>query len=458
MTTEGYDTNVEVLPDGPYGLDEIGRKPVAHIELRRRSATHPDALADAIGRRQTNRKPYMGPWLTDSEAEKLRAFVPPGHVALSTFNDPEAVRPLLDIFYRAYAIEITTRHLWDETRRWFRFNERQRRTLRDGLSVPQSGVDGLKRRFIEWTLRDGDPKRWFSRFSTRSILSTLRKSIASGRGVVLLTTPTNRQVDWIRAGRAFARVHLGLTTGPHLQPQQPGAPGVPGDGGAPARVQRTRRSPGPAEGSDGVPSRPGRTCLRRATPRSQRFRPRRCQLILRLIDIRSRATGTTRKPRSWRNTWSAGGRPKHTGSWSCSDRSTTLHARHDGEDRSSTTALHTGAMSTVKTTHPANLFHSRVVVFSGVGEPGTVDDSPDAVSSPPSPSWLLAMSAALPYARDCRRAQDARQRKRRKNSWMSAVSRSGASWADQWLPRSYSFQWTILLWSRSAKRRRGVKS
>jgi hypothetical protein len=211
MTTEGYDTNVEVLPDGPYGLDEIGRKPVAHVELRPRSATRPDVLADAIGRRQTNRKPYTGPWLTDNEAEQLRAFVPPGHVAVSTFNDPDAARPLLDIFYRAYAIEVTTRHLWDETRRWFRFNEQQRRTLRDGLSVPQSGVDGLKRRFIEWTLRDGDPKRWFSRFATRSMLSTLRKSIGSGRGVVLLTTPTNQQVDWIRAGRAFARVHLGLT-------------------------------------------------------------------------------------------------------------------------------------------------------------------------------------------------------------------------------------------------------
>jgi hypothetical protein len=99
MTNEGYDTNVDVLPDGPYGLDEIGRKPVAHIELRPRSATQPDALADAIGRRQTNRKTYTGPWLTDNEAEQLSAFVPPGHVALSTFNDPDAARPLLDIFY-----------------------------------------------------------------------------------------------------------------------------------------------------------------------------------------------------------------------------------------------------------------------------------------------------------------------------------------------------------------------
>jgi hypothetical protein len=211
MTTEGYHTAVELLPDGPYGLDEIGRKPVASIELRPGAVTGPDELADAIGRRQTNRKPYTGPLFTETEAERLRAFLPPDTVEMVTFNHPDAIRPLIDTFYRAYEIEVSTRHLWEETRRWWRFNEVQRRTLRDGLSVPQSGVDGLKRRFIEWTMRNGDPKRWFSRFSTRSTLRTLRKGFESARGVVLLTTKTNQQIDWLRAGRAFARAHLGLT-------------------------------------------------------------------------------------------------------------------------------------------------------------------------------------------------------------------------------------------------------
>ena len=114
MTTEGYDSEVQLLPDGPYGLDEIGRKPVAGIELRPRSATRPDELADAIGRRQTNRKPYTGPLLADIEAEHLRAFLPPDTVDMSTFNDLDAMRPLLDIFYRAYEIEVTTRRLWEE--------------------------------------------------------------------------------------------------------------------------------------------------------------------------------------------------------------------------------------------------------------------------------------------------------------------------------------------------------
>ena len=46
----------------------------------------------------------------------------------------------------------------------------------------------------------------------------------------------------------------------------------------------------------------------------------------------------------------------------------------------------------------------------------------------------------------------------RKNWRMSLTRRSGASWAAQWLPRSYSLQETMLVWSRSAKRRIGRKS
>ena len=211
MSTDGYETDVELLPDGPYGWDEIGRKPAASIELRPAAATRPDALADVIGRRQTNRKSYTGPFLTTSEADSIRAHLLPGHIEVVTLNEPETMRPLLDVFYRALEIEFTTPRLYEETRIWFRFNERERRTLRDGLSTPQAGVDGLKRRVIEWTLRDGDPTRWFDQRTIRSTLKTLRQGIDSARGIVLVKTATNQQLDWLEAGRAFARIHLGLT-------------------------------------------------------------------------------------------------------------------------------------------------------------------------------------------------------------------------------------------------------
>jgi hypothetical protein len=128
-----------------------------------------------------------------------------------TFNQPDAMRPLLDVFYRALETEVSSRRLYEETRIWFRYDERQRRAHSDGLSMLQMGVDGMKRRLVEWVLRDGDPKRWFGRSTRRSTLTILRQGVDSSRRIVLVTTLTNRQVDWLDAGRAFARIHLGLT-------------------------------------------------------------------------------------------------------------------------------------------------------------------------------------------------------------------------------------------------------
>src|SRR5262249_25655827 len=59
-TTMGFGTTVEGLPEGAYGLDEIGRKPVARISLVPGAEDEPDALSDYIAVRQTNRRPSNG--------------------------------------------------------------------------------------------------------------------------------------------------------------------------------------------------------------------------------------------------------------------------------------------------------------------------------------------------------------------------------------------------------------
>jgi hypothetical protein len=211
MSLHGYETEVDYLPLGAHGLDEIGRQPVARLMLVPIHSARPDRLAEFIPLRQTNRKPYRGPPLRPDEVVTIRSAAESDAIELLVITEPEQMRPLLDIFYRALEIEATTPHLYEETRIWFRFNEGQRQTKRDGLSIPQLGIDGVRRRLTEWTLRNGDPKRWFSSLSIRSTLRSTRKAIESARGVVLLRTATNEQLDWLKAGRGFARLALALT-------------------------------------------------------------------------------------------------------------------------------------------------------------------------------------------------------------------------------------------------------
>ena len=211
MSVHGYEAEVEYLPFEPHGFEEIGRRPVARIALVPNRATGRDSLAEFIPLRQSNRKPYCGALLRADEATQIRRLSKLEHSELRIIAQPEEMRPLLDIFRRAWKIESTTRRLFEETRIWFRFNESQRQTKRDGLSIAQLGIDGPKRRLIEWSLRNGDPKRWFSPLSIRSSLTSYYEGIDSSKGILLLKTDTNEQLDWLEVGRDYTRLALAVT-------------------------------------------------------------------------------------------------------------------------------------------------------------------------------------------------------------------------------------------------------
>ena len=222
-TSMGFGTIVESFPEGTYGLDEVGKKPVARITLTPGAEHQPDALSDYIYARQTNRRPSNGGApVSDQQFADIAKCVQESDVQVIGINDRAQVEPLLKIFDRGMVIEVETRRMSEETRGWFRFNERQRAEKRDGLSLPQMGVVDWSVRLREWYLKDGDPRRWFTKTSNNVYLKRFRAGLASAEHLLLLKTETNTQEDWIKAGRAYARASLaaaglGLQMHPYSQ-------------------------------------------------------------------------------------------------------------------------------------------------------------------------------------------------------------------------------------------------
>ena len=219
----GFETAVESFPEGTYGLDEVGMKPVARITLTPAAETQPDELSDYLYARQTNRRPsHAGAPVSDQQFADIAKCVRESDVQVIGINDRAQMEPLLAIFDRAMAIECQTRHLWEETRVWSRFSERERAEKRDGLSLPQAGVVGRLLPLQEWYLKHGDIRRWNSNLSINAVLKMFRAGLASAEGLLLLKTATNTQQDWIKAGRAYARAslaaaRLGLQMHPYSQ-------------------------------------------------------------------------------------------------------------------------------------------------------------------------------------------------------------------------------------------------
>jgi hypothetical protein len=152
--------------------------------------------------RQTNRRPSDGGVpVSDQQFAELRQSVRESDVEVIGINDRARMAPLLAIFDRGMVIECETRRTFEESRVWFRFNERERAEKRDGLSLPAAGVVGRRLPLLEWYLKHGDPRRWFSKASINAYLKLFRAGLVSAEGLLLLKTATNTQEDWIKAGR-----------------------------------------------------------------------------------------------------------------------------------------------------------------------------------------------------------------------------------------------------------------
>ena len=146
--------------------------------------------------------------MSDQQFAEIAKCVRESDVQVIGINDRARMEPLLAIFDRAMTIEVQTRHLWEESRVWTRFSERERAEKRDGLSLPQAGTVGRTLPLQEWYLKHGDIRRWNSKPALNASLKVFRAGLASTQGLLLLKTATNTQQDWIKAGRAYARASL----------------------------------------------------------------------------------------------------------------------------------------------------------------------------------------------------------------------------------------------------------
>lgn len=207
----GYDTQIDFLPEGEYAYSEIGLKPAAKITIIKEGNTEIHPLFDYLYKRQTNRKIYKGDLITNEEIDKINKIAIPSSSELIFLNTENEMQDYLDVFKAAFEIECRTYATHDETRSHWRFSENERAKKRDGISIPQGGLDGLIGHLIENSLKDGDKEIWHSEDTIRKTLKSINKGIDSSKGIVFFKTSSNFQLDWLKTGQDYTRFNLSLT-------------------------------------------------------------------------------------------------------------------------------------------------------------------------------------------------------------------------------------------------------
>ncbi len=212
MSQEGYETKVDYLPQGDFQIspNQISEKPVARITLVKNDSTKKDVLFDYIYQRGTNRKPYKGKMITQTEFESIKTLMGNHYSQMQFIADKEQMQPYLDIFSKSMEIETKTKATNEETRQKFRFSEKELAEKRDGISLQQMGYEGFILKIATKQMNHGDSLTWHSEKTFKATMKGINKGINSSKGLIFFKTKTNTKLDWLKSGRDYARFNIAI--------------------------------------------------------------------------------------------------------------------------------------------------------------------------------------------------------------------------------------------------------
>jgi hypothetical protein len=203
-----FKTSIQLFPESKYSISQIGLKPVAKVKIEKLDSIEQDILYPSISKRITNRTAYDGIPLTTKEIDEVRKLTNPKFSELNFFNR-ESLPELKKLLDEAFRIETTTYKKHDESKNWFRFNDNEIYSKKDGISLRGNGLDGFFYTLVSNFFLSKE--NWHSKSNQESGIQMFSKSLNSSFTFAYLKTNQNDFKDWVESGRDYIRLNLALT-------------------------------------------------------------------------------------------------------------------------------------------------------------------------------------------------------------------------------------------------------
>jgi hypothetical protein len=216
----GIRTNIELFPQGEFGLKEIDQRPIARIRLETDPNIVKDPLFGQILKRHTNREAYdmrkaVPADAVQNMADSMKAY--PIRFGFVGLDQPDALEKHRAIAAEAWHIELTTPAKILETYKVLRVGASEISKYRDGISINDPFLSLLVR--LGLFDRSKAPKPDDS--ATVDQIENFNKNLESTPGFLWMITEGNGRTAQVNAGRAYVRVQLsGTAHGISMQPLQ----------------------------------------------------------------------------------------------------------------------------------------------------------------------------------------------------------------------------------------------
>jgi hypothetical protein len=209
----GYEANIDYFPEGMYGNTELPSKPVAAIELARKTELTKDPLFSALLSRHSNKREYDNYRLSESELNTLRDahHQQQSGYKLTVIDSPQDKVTMARILTKAMQIEVGNSQRDSETIDMFRFNDDEVKKYRDGFGVAQAGMTGFTKFVAETFFLDREKVEQDPTEFGQQAVDMTQKVSESTSTFAWLTSTGNSRLDQIKIGRDYCRMNLQTT-------------------------------------------------------------------------------------------------------------------------------------------------------------------------------------------------------------------------------------------------------
>ncbi|MCG8480439.1 MAG: hypothetical protein MI724_15205 [Spirochaetales bacterium] len=210
----GYETTIELFPEGEYDLDTIGERPVATVTLRRNAAaeaTFPVAAQIDAVTSPTIKYRYRPAELSDETIRRIENHSD-GTVRFVVVQDPLEVQWLNELSVDAFTIEMEYEPTLMESYNVTRFNGRQRRRDPYGIAFT-ANFPRRSRWFIDgwFTLFPMSPESYGG-----SGIDLFTQAMDQMNTHVMMITADNSRTTQVRAGMALQAVWMEVYASGHV--------------------------------------------------------------------------------------------------------------------------------------------------------------------------------------------------------------------------------------------------
>ncbi len=209
MTSLAYTTDISLFPEGLYEVSDTGKKPVARVRLLA-SDVAVEPFFNSIYHRKTNRLEYeyveLERALFDGIVKEISPIACNIHLIIGA-----ALQEHLPVLYAGMEVECNTYRTYEESRLWFRENDKRIAEERDGINLPAGGTTGIMKFFAELSLKGLTQKDWHKKSNIDFYLKKYKTTVVGSQAIVQFVTPSNHPPDWVLTGMDYARFQLSAT-------------------------------------------------------------------------------------------------------------------------------------------------------------------------------------------------------------------------------------------------------